>query len=106
MEIPGYELVGESNPGGGYDWSVFAVWFRDGRYFWASDSGCSCYGEWESFDVSNPAFDGSGTRHDAIRALRNWANGSYTAGETEPLLNALLSHKSVSGTVIEGNTAL
>lgn len=34
---------------GGYEWSAFVVWQRldDGTMFWASDSGCSCYGPWD-----------------------------------------------------------
>ena len=37
----GYEEFGETDTGGGYDWSVFAVWLKDGVFWWASDSGCS-----------------------------------------------------------------
>lgn len=89
MEIPGYEFVGESEPGGSYDWSVFAVWQKDGVFYWASDGGCSCVYEWQDFDTSNPAFEGRGTRHEAISAFR----ASYDFSESASLLNALMDYR-------------
>lgn len=39
-----YVVLGMVDSGGGYDWSVEAIFARksDGRLFYTSDSGCSC----------------------------------------------------------------
>lgn len=39
--LPGYEEV-YSASSGGYDWTEFRVFEKDGRHFYASGSGCSC----------------------------------------------------------------
>lgn len=37
-----------------YQFNILGVWKRevDGKYFFASDSGCSCPGHWENLHVS------------------------------------------------------
>lgn len=45
---PGFELVTELQSND-YQWYAIGVWreIATGRLFWATDSGCSCYGPWE-----------------------------------------------------------
>jgi len=88
----GYEEFGETDTGGGYDWSVFAVWLKDGVFWWASDSGCSCNSSWDFTDFPDD-FEGHGNAHDAIKALHSWASGTYSAEGSEGLLTKLLDYK-------------
>ncbi|UJQ87193.1 hypothetical protein SEA_BAILEYBLU_55 [Arthrobacter phage BaileyBlu] len=59
--------------GGGYDWSSFHAYYSPSarRFFWYTDSGCSCYGPMESVD-SIGDFE-VGSREDLIRAWNAWA---------------------------------
>lgn len=61
---------------GSFDWSepdysfdMCVVWYgpRTGKYYWASDSGCSCPSPFENFD--SLAQLESGTEHDVLRFL-------------------------------------
>lgn len=47
----GLEIVAEIYDGG-YDWSAFVVFRKldDGTLLWGTDSGCSCYGPFDSLD--------------------------------------------------------
>ena len=85
----GFELFGEIGDGG-YEWEEFAVWIKDGVFYWASDAGCSCNGPWD-FGIE---FEGSGTKHQAITALFAWAGGPAGAARAgESLLVKLLNYK-------------
>lgn len=45
-----FEVVDElDDDDGDYNWHIVGVFQRnaDGKLFWSSDSGCSCYGPWE-----------------------------------------------------------
>ncbi|QDF14197.1 hypothetical protein SEA_GARDENSTATE_24 [Microbacterium phage GardenState] len=55
---------------GGYSWSAFGVYFSPSarRYFWLSDSGCSCYSYGE-YVASIEDFE-NGSREDALRAAK------------------------------------
>lgn len=42
-----------SDETGGYEWSAERLGIKkDGKIVWAFDSGCSCYGSWESFNIN------------------------------------------------------
>lgn len=61
---PEYEYVAYMGDGG-WDWSEFRVVYKDGFYYWDSQSGCSCdgwYSNWENAD--------RGTKHEALREVR------------------------------------
>lgn len=54
----GLEIVAELGDGGGYDWSLGAIWkTRDGKLFGGTDAGCSC----------NSAFEGCTDVNDMSR---------------------------------------
>jgi len=88
----GYEAFGESNDGLGYDWNVFAVWLKDGVFYWAQDAGCSCNYAWDS-SIFPDDFEGYGNAHDAIKALHSWAGSSYSASGSDTLMTKLLDYR-------------
>lgn len=90
----GFEDFGSADSGGGYDWSVFHVWLKDGVFYWASDSGCSCNGPWDyPYDFPGD-FNGHGTRHEVVTALFDWAGGpGGAAKDGESLLIKLLNYR-------------
>lgn len=88
----GFKEFGRADTGGGYDWTVFAVYTKDGEFFWASDSGCSCYGEFEGDDFPG-VFEGPGNAHEAIKALHSWSGDQYTVDGSGALLAKLLDYK-------------
>ncbi len=55
-----------------YSWNIFKGWKApSGRFFWFSDSGCSCYGFGDNFTSAADLSDGD---RDALeRAFREWA---------------------------------
>lgn len=67
----GYDHIGQADDGGGWDWSVFDVWVKDGVFYWASDSGCSCSYAY-MYQTFPDDFDGHGTVQEALRALVEW----------------------------------
>lgn len=88
----GFEDFGSAGSGGGYDWSVFHAWLKDGTFYWASDAGCSCNGPWDG----GGEFDGAGNRHQAVTALFEWAGGpGGAAKDGESLLVKLLNYREV-----------
>lgn len=93
-EIDGYERFAEAGDGGGYDWAVFGLWTKDGRFFWAGDCGCSCNSPWDPYYAID--FDGEGTVHDAIRALHRWASGQCCTN-SERVLTKLLEYRVPKG---------
>jgi hypothetical protein len=94
-EVHGFEAFGSASTGGGYDWGEFGVWLKDGVFYWASDSGCSCNGPWEDFWGGELVldFDGQGSAHDTIRALNKWSGSQYAADGSEALLTRLLDYR-------------
>ncbi|WP_062077758.1 DUF7574 domain-containing protein [Demequina globuliformis] len=75
LNIDGKELVIEVDPGGGYDWSVFGVFVdASGRYFTATDAGCSCNSPWDTADHID--FEPVAAVSDAERKAREWAGSS------------------------------
>jgi hypothetical protein len=93
-ELPqnGYEVFGDTDSGGGYDWSIFRVWLKDGVFYWASDSGCSCNGPFDGHTFPDD-FEGHGTAHEALKALAKYRDAnSYSAGSIEPLLVKLMDY--------------
>lgn len=50
----GLTIVDEIDMGGGYDFDMHVVWVdHEGRYYFESDSGCSCPTPFEDYDLSN-----------------------------------------------------
>lgn len=68
--FPDYELVVEDYDYD-YSWSVTVVLYKDGRYYTASDVGCSCYGPWE--DVSQDDIVPAASFAEAIKGLSSEA---------------------------------
>lgn len=70
-----------------YDFHMFVVWKeekggKNARYYWASDSGCSCPAPFEDYHSLEDLE--SGTALQSISALKNWTEDSYThVPETE-----------------------
>lgn len=74
-----------------YDFDLTVVWVdKDGNYYWASDSGCSCpspFEDYTSIDMLN-----QGTKWEAINALTatlnesSWKQNDYA---TQQVANAL-----------------
>jgi hypothetical protein len=55
---------------GSYEFDSFIIWKDDnGRYYWDSDSGCSCPVPYDSSDISNIR---QGTLRDAVNDARVW----------------------------------
>lgn len=74
----------------GYDWTTLHAFYSPTarRYFWASDSGCSCNYWGEGF-MSAAAFE-DGDKAALKRALRDFGTGSYlTASEVLDALDTV-----------------
>ena len=73
--------------GDGYDWATIEVYYSSekNRFFWLSGSGCSCTWLWE--DVSSLACLCDGSRGDAARAMRQFAE-AYRYKEPAALATA------------------
>jgi hypothetical protein len=81
-EEAGLTVVGEvewSEPSWSFDTTV--VWFKEGQFYWASDSGCSCPSPFETF--YSIADLNTGTDHDVIAYLmdRLTEEEKYSNGE-------------------------
>jgi len=99
VAVQGTEDFVEAAHGDGgeaYSWSEIGVYYSPSarRYFWLSDSGCSCtsFGEYvESVeDFSN------GEREDALRAAREWAEHDvryYPGADHSGLLDAIRDYR-------------
>lgn len=61
--------------GEGYDWAEMLVYYsaEKRRFFWLSGSGCSCTWIWD--DVRSLGDMQDGNRQDALRAVREFAEG-------------------------------
>ncbi|GAA1642680.1 hypothetical protein GCM10009700_31860 [Brevibacterium sanguinis] len=59
---------------GGYEWESFGAWRDDHRYYWFSDSGCSCYGPGE--EIATLADMENGDAAALARAYKEWASKS------------------------------
>jgi hypothetical protein len=70
-EDHGLTIVYDVDAADAYEFDQFVIW-RDGagRYFWASDSGCSCPSPFE--DVSNRDELEQGEARYALKALADW----------------------------------
>jgi hypothetical protein len=72
-----------------YEFDTFAVWTdENGRYYWASDSGCSCPAPFENYYSLDDLY--SGTKQDALNDLNAWIgdNRNRRAG-SKSLLSSL-----------------
>lgn len=74
-----------------YDFDLTVVWIdKDGTYYWASDSGCSCPSPFEDYNRLEDA--NSGTKWEAINYLtsqlkdRFWNENDYA---TQQVANAM-----------------
>ena len=79
-EISGLRVV-FSKYSGGYEWSAFAVWRDDHRFYWYEDCGCSCYGPGE--DIKSLAYMSNGSDDDLVRAYKRWAKDDTFLSEDE-----------------------
>lgn len=79
-EIPGLRVVFSQYPGG-WEWSAFAVWRDDHRFYWYEDCGCSCYGPGE--DIRSLADMSNGSADDLVRAYKGWAKEDIFLSEDE-----------------------
>ena len=66
---------------GGYEWSAFAVWRDDHRFYWYEDCGCSCYGPGEG--IKSLAAMSNGSADDLVRAYKCWAKDDMFLSEDE-----------------------
>jgi hypothetical protein len=68
------EVVGFANETGmAYEFHEFAVLRKDGLYYWASDSGCSCPDPWENHEFPDDFQAGNALA--ALNALDEWSRG-------------------------------
>ena len=88
--IPGTEdwhLVTQAGGSRGYDWTTWRAYYSPSarRYFWHGDSGCSCNGWADDLHTSSD-FE-SGSRADAARGLRRFAeeSGGYALSPADAL---------------------
>lgn len=65
-EIGGYES---------YEFDIMAIWEKDGKFYWAVDSGCSCPSPFEDFNSLDDL--DSGNARKAIKAVQDYASESY-----------------------------
>ena len=79
-KISGLTEVFSKYPGG-YEWSAFAVWRDDHRFYWYEDCGCSCYGPGE--DIKSLAAMSNGSADDLVRAYKRWAKEDPFLSEDE-----------------------
>jgi hypothetical protein len=88
-EEAGYVIVGCADYGS-YDFEDFLVLEKDGRYYWATDSGCSCFSPFEGLEEDELT---EGTPQEILKALADW-KGTWRAGPQidgyESLLAALM----------------
>lgn len=56
---------------GCYQFDMFVIWQALDRYYWASDSGCSCPEPFENVDLSNAR---QGTLRDAVNDALVWVD--------------------------------
>lgn len=75
-DIPGYEVVTEFGEWD-YSWSTMRVYKRDGRLFYITDSGCSCYG-WDDSPKSESDLIALPTLEAARNAVKDFM-GDYDA---------------------------
>lgn len=61
--------------GGGYDWAQMTVWYseEERRFFWLSDSGCSC--NYFGMNVYGLNSLENGSKEDALNALKRFIDG-------------------------------
>lgn len=79
-EIPGLAVVFSKYPGG-WEWSAFAAWKDEYRFYWYEDSGCSCYGP--GGGIKSLADMSNGSADDLIRAYVSWAKDDTFLGRDE-----------------------
>ena len=79
-EISGLTEVFSKYPGG-YEWSAFAAWRDDHRFYWYEDFGCSCYGPGEG--IKSLAAMSNGSADDLVRAYKCWAKDDMFLSEDE-----------------------
>ena len=79
-EISGLRVV-FSKYSGGYEWSAFAAWKDDHRFYWYEDCGCSCYGPGE--EIKSLAYMSNGSAEDLVRAYKRWAKDDTFLSEDE-----------------------
>jgi hypothetical protein len=64
------EVFDVDKSSGSYEFDSFVIWKDDnGRYYWGSDSGCSCPVPYDSSDISNIL---QGSLRDAVNDARVW----------------------------------
>jgi hypothetical protein len=75
----GLEVVGEINwIDECYEFDLSVVWKdAEGKYYWASDSGCSCPSPFEDFNSLDDL--NSGSKQDAINFLESAKEGNESA---------------------------
>lgn len=68
--------IGSAGNTWGYNWDVFEVWMHEGGVLhWYSDSGCSCWGAYESTEsIDDLEF---GSAQDCHAALDEWEAEGY-----------------------------
>jgi|SRR5687768_2287599 len=77
-----------------YDFDLTVVWIdKDGTYYWASDSGCSCPSPFEDYNRLEDA--NSGTKWEAINYLtsqlkdRFWNENDYATQQVADAMQKL-----------------
>lgn len=78
-------LVTQLNLSESYEWMTLEVYYKQDskRFYWLSDSGCSCNFLWEGHVFSLEEFE-SGTKLNAVNAVRSFTDeGSYLYSASE-----------------------
>lgn len=79
--------------GGGYDWNVLEAWWSPSlrKFFWLSDSGCSCNALGDS--VTSVGDFEAGDRDALTSAVRAWHDAAYSPTTPSEKLADLASVK-------------
>lgn len=82
-------FVTQLNLGDGYGWSVMEVYYKSNnrRFYWLSDSGCSCNFLWEDAVFSLAELE-DGSKLNAVNALRSFGSGSSDPYDIQSTIEA------------------
>ena len=73
-EFFGLQVVDSWDVAGAYEFDMFVIWKDDkGRFYWGTDSGCSCPSPFENVGTDDLA---SGSYQDAMNDYNVWQNNN------------------------------
>lgn len=84
-------LVAEYDCGDNHDWNIMEIYYQEAtnRFFWLSDSGCSCHWLWEgihSIDLLE-----NGLKADVLNALRTFSGKGWGKSGTIETVAKIMS---------------